>query len=507
MKLVVSICTFLLLAACSVNPVTGKQEFSLLSSQQEIQIGIKNYGPSRQAQGGDYYIDPSLQDYVSKVGTKLAALSDQPNLPYEFIVLNNDMPNAWALPGGKIAINRGLLTYLDDESQLAAVLSHEIVHAAARHGAAQMTRGSLANLGMMVVDVGAQNKQNSQIYNSMTQLGAAAWMSKYGRDDELESDYYGMKYMARAGYALEGAVELQETFLSLSKKKKVGFINGLFASHPPSQNRVIANRARAQNFSGGLRYRDRYQTAIRQLLKDAPAYDYANDARSELKNKNPKKALLALDSAVAIQSDEFSFWLMRGKAWKMLENKNNAVLAFSTSIKKNPSHFSAYLERGMLLYDNGNRLKGIADIQKSYELLPTSASSYYLGRWEMENNNYSNAVVYYRQAIEAPGKFSGLSGEQLVLAEQKLNPKSFLLGILVVRESADLVVQLTNLATVPMINIEVQVSDGRTVNSLRWNKKINAKGSVLIKSGFTVGLADSGKRTFQVKVIRASIFN
>ena len=220
MKLVVSICTFLLLAACSVNPVTGKQEFSLLSSQQEIQIGIKNYGPSRQAQGGDYYIDPALQDYVSKVGTKLAALSDQPKLPYEFIVLNNDMPNAWALPGGKIAINRGLLTYLDDESQLAAVLSHEIVHAAARHGAAQMTRGSLANLGMMVVDVGAQNKQNSQIYNSMTQLGAAAWMSKYGRDDELESDYYGMKYMARAGYALEGAVELQETFLSLSKKKK-----------------------------------------------------------------------------------------------------------------------------------------------------------------------------------------------------------------------------------------------------------------------------------------------
>ncbi|MDA8978789.1 M48 family metalloprotease, partial [bacterium] len=120
-------------AGCAVNPVTGEKELSLISERQEISLGENNYGPSRQSQGGDYYLDSELQAYITSVGRRLAAQSDRPDLPYEFVVLNNSVPNAWALPGGKIAINRGLLEYLDDESQLAAVLAHEIVHAAARH--------------------------------------------------------------------------------------------------------------------------------------------------------------------------------------------------------------------------------------------------------------------------------------------------------------------------------------------------------------------------------------
>ena len=116
----------------------------------------KTISPSRQSQGGDYYLDQSLQTYVAGVGQRLAAVSDRPDLPYEFVVLNNDVPNAWALPGGKIAINRGLLVLLEDEAQLAAVLGHEIVHAAARHGASQMTRGTLANIGLVTLGVATQ---------------------------------------------------------------------------------------------------------------------------------------------------------------------------------------------------------------------------------------------------------------------------------------------------------------------------------------------------------------
>ena len=91
----------LAIGGCSVNPVTGKSQLSIISPQQEIAIGEKNYSPSRQSQGGDYYLDPALQTYISGVGKKLAAVSDRPNLPYEFVVLNNRVPNAWALPGGK----------------------------------------------------------------------------------------------------------------------------------------------------------------------------------------------------------------------------------------------------------------------------------------------------------------------------------------------------------------------------------------------------------------------
>ena len=116
------------LIGCSVNPVTGATEFSLVSAEQEVAIGTNNYGPSQQSQGGRYYIDPNLQVYVRDIGKKLAAVSDRPNLPYEFVVLNNSTPNAWALPGGKIAINRGLLLHLDDEAELAAVLGLSLIH-------------------------------------------------------------------------------------------------------------------------------------------------------------------------------------------------------------------------------------------------------------------------------------------------------------------------------------------------------------------------------------------
>ena len=142
MKKLLLISAFVSLAGCAVNPVTGDREFMMVSSEQEISIGVQNYAPMLQSQGGAYDVDPVLTEYVRSVGNKLAAVSDV-QLPYEFTVLNSSVPNAWALPGGKIALNRGLLTEMNSEAELAAVLGHEIVHAAARHTAQQISRGQL----------------------------------------------------------------------------------------------------------------------------------------------------------------------------------------------------------------------------------------------------------------------------------------------------------------------------------------------------------------------------
>ena len=132
----------ILLGSCAVNPVTGQRELGFISEQRELTIGAEQYSPSQQSQGGQFSVDPELTAYVQGVGQRLAEVSDR-QLPYEFVVLNNSVPNAWALPGGKIAVNRGLLTELNNEAELAAVLGHEIVHAAARHGAQAMERGML----------------------------------------------------------------------------------------------------------------------------------------------------------------------------------------------------------------------------------------------------------------------------------------------------------------------------------------------------------------------------
>ena len=154
------------LAGCAVNPVTGKNELSLVSEQQELAIGAQQYDPARQSQGGDYNADPALAAYVSEVGQKLARVSDR-KLPYEFKVLNNSVPNAWALPGGKISINRGLLTELKSEAELAAVLGHEIVHAAARHGAQSMSKSMLLQVGVAGAAIATQGTN----YADLAQMG------------------------------------------------------------------------------------------------------------------------------------------------------------------------------------------------------------------------------------------------------------------------------------------------------------------------------------------------
>ena len=143
-------CLVVLLTAtgCAVNPVTGDRELLLIPTSMEISAGEEYYRPLQQVGGGLYTVDRELTEYVKIAGQRMAAVSDR-SLPYEFVVLNNSVPNAWALPGGKIAISRGLLAELDNEAELAAVLGHEIVHAAAKHSAHAMQRSILGQLLMV----------------------------------------------------------------------------------------------------------------------------------------------------------------------------------------------------------------------------------------------------------------------------------------------------------------------------------------------------------------------
>ena len=205
------------LAGCSTNPVTGESQLSLISESQELSIGAEQYTPTQQTQGGQFYLDPELTIYVQEVGQKLAAVSDRPDLPYEFVVLNSSVPNAWALPGGKIAINRGLLTKLEDEAQLASVLGHEIVHAAARHSVQRMQQGMLISAGVAGLGFALSDNEWAGLLMGGAAVGAQIALAQYSQGDELESDRYGIEYMVEAGYDPQAAVELQELFVKLDK--------------------------------------------------------------------------------------------------------------------------------------------------------------------------------------------------------------------------------------------------------------------------------------------------
>lgn len=401
---VVSFMSILILGACVQNPVTGKKDFLLVSEDWELQIGAQQYLPLRQAQGGDYVVDPNVENYVRSVGQRLAAQSDR-KLPYEFHVINDSTPNAWALPGGKISINRGLLVRLKNESELAAVLGHEIVHAAAKHGAKGQTRGIGLQLGVMTASiVGAQNG-----YGELAQLASSAGAqiinSQYGQGAELEADRFGMNYMAEAGYDPQGAVGLQRTFLQLSKGQPTDRLSRLFASHPPSDKRVAENIKTARTLkTGGTIGGDSYKKAMSRLNKSRKAYDSFDKAQQLLKKGNTSQAMSLVREAISIEPREAHFHSLIGDIAMQQNNLSSAKRSFDKAISLNNNFYYYYLQRGKIHEAQRNARAAQADYANSVKLLPTSQAQLSLGQYAERAGKPQVAKRYYAMAAQATGR-------------------------------------------------------------------------------------------------------
>ena len=432
------------LSGCATNPVTGKKELSLVSEAQEINIGKQQYAPLRQSQGGDFVVDKALTAYVSEVGQKLAAASDR-KLPYEFKVLTSSSPNAWALPGGKIVINRGLLTELKNEAELAAVLGHEIVHAAAKHGARSMSRGMLMQGAMLATVVASQGKDYAQLAQLGAGLGAQLITTKYGRDAERESDLYGMVYMTRAGYDPQGAVELQKTFVRLSEGRNQDWLSGLFASHPASQERVQNNIKTAAGMAlGGERGEARYQSKIAHIKRTKPAYESYDKGRKALAEGNISEARQLARQAVRAEPREGHFHALLGD----IELENNQPQAaknhFNKALGLNDQFFYYHLQRGLINEQLGSRGPAKRDLENSVRLLPTANAYNSLGNIAKVEGDYQKAKSYFTKAAGdkgEPGKQAYGSLVELDLAE---NPGKYIKVRAAINKQGRLVAQITN---------------------------------------------------------------
>lgn len=401
------------LCGCGTNPVTGEQELQLISERQEIQIGEQEYGYLQQAEGGQLTVDPRLQQYVSDVGNRLALASDRPYLPYEFVVLNNSIPNAWALPGGKIAINRGLLVELNSEAELAAVLSHEIVHSAARHGAQRIEQGMLMGAGVL----GLQELMKDHKYEDVV-VGSAATAAglialKYSRQAELEADYYGIKYLSAAGYDPQAAVTLQETFLRLEQDKNSPWLGGLLATHPPSQERLEANRRSAAQYPPGRVGAKEYAKAIAELKSTELAYRDLDDGYLALQQGQLKRALELAHSGMLIAPQEAHLYNLKGKVLRLQGDFTGAIDAFDQAIKRNPDYFDFYLQRGLIKQKLGDYVAARRDLLKSEQLLPSADGEYALGMLALHSGDRQRAIIHFKRAAQNPSATGRAAREQL----------------------------------------------------------------------------------------------
>jgi predicted Zn-dependent protease len=464
----------LLTPGCGTNPVTNKRELQLVSESQEIAIGKKNYGPTRQAQGGDYTLDPELTAYVQSVGNKLAAVSDR-KLPYEFSIINDSTPNAWAMPGGKIAFNRGLLYELNSEAELAAVMGHEMVHAAARHGAKDMERGILLQGAMIAVGIGAQNSDYANLIVGGAQVGAQLVSTKYGRDAESESDLYGMRYMKKAGYDPAAAVTLQETFVRLSAEHKSNFIDGLFASHPPSAQRVSANKSTLMQLgAGGDMGKDTYAQKVSKLKSTQAAYKAYDEAVKALASKDLEKAKQLINQAIAGEPREAKFQeLLADMA--LLQKKPEAALSlYAKAINMQPDYFKPHVQSGIVLFS----------------LLPTAPAYNLLGQLAEGRGDTVLAMQHYQIAADSKSDIGQQAGARLAKLDLPRNPAKYLQARIEVDRTGNLYAVLQNNSALSIQKVQFKVikydlKTGRVISRsapliLRTALAAGAKGQVAL---------------------------
>lgn len=180
---------------CAMNPATGERQFTLMSEAQEIQMG-READPDIVAAMG-LYPDESLQVYLQGLGEQVAGVTERPNLPWTFRVLDDPLINAFALPGGYIYVTRGIMAYLDSEAELVGILGHEIGHVTARHSVSRMSRAQLAQVGLGVGMILAPQLQQ---WAGVASASMELLFLKFSRDDERQADALGVRYMGRTGY-------------------------------------------------------------------------------------------------------------------------------------------------------------------------------------------------------------------------------------------------------------------------------------------------------------------
>lgn len=502
------------LSSCAVNPVTGRNELSFVSEAQEQAIGEQQYGPSQQSQGGEFVVDPVLTEYVNTVGQRIAAVSDRP-LDYEFVVLNNPVPNAWALPGGKIAVNRGLLTELNNEAELAAVLGHEVVHAAARHGAQAMTRGTLLQGVLVASTIATRDNDYADYIVGASQLGAQLITQRYGRDAEREADYYGIQYMVRAGYDPRAAVSLQETFVRLSEGRNQSWLDGLFASHPPSPERVANNRALVDELMPQLAGRDletgevRYRQAMNFLDENAEAYALFAEAEAAIADNDFDIALLNLDAALDMVPQEARFSGLKGDILLYQDKYRDAIEAYDDAIADDAGYFDYYLGRGVAYSRLGERSRARADLEHSTDLLPTAIAMNELGKLSLADNNRQLAKQYFQEAAGAQGRVGQEASLNFTRLDVEDNPQAYVSLTPFIDDNGRIFARVVNNSGVGLANVRVEVDAiiaGRAVRETRVIAALagNSYADISMGMRFPDGQAPGG-RQLQGRVVAAGV--
>lgn len=263
------------LGGCATSPVTGERILVGMSEAQERAVD-QQVAPHQFSQDLGPVQDADLNRYVGGIGAGLHALTQRPTMPYSYRVLNANYVNAYTFPGGAMGLTRGIMTELDDEAQLAALLGHELGHVNARHAAQRQGQALVAQAAVVGLGAATADTQWGGLVTIASQIGASAMLSSYSRDNEREADALGQSYMVKAGYPADGMTRLHG-LLVREEKEQPSLLQTMFSSHPMSSERMAnARRLATTQFAGSLAaspQRERYMDSTARLRGLKPAID------------------------------------------------------------------------------------------------------------------------------------------------------------------------------------------------------------------------------------------
>jgi predicted Zn-dependent protease len=245
----------------------------------------------------------------------MAALTHRPAMPYRFVPVNAVYVNAYAFPGGTVAVTRGILLSIGSEDALAALLGHELGHVNARHTAARMSTGILVSLALAGA-TSLAGERYSDLAAGLGGVAAGALLARYSRDDERQADELALEYLHRAGHHPAGLIELMDVLRKLEREKPTA-LEQMFASHPMSEERYRTAERRVRELPAAgpqpTHSRERYLDETAGLRRDATVIQRLQEAERLLVAKKPDRAAESAGAALQAAPGDYAGLLLMAK--------------------------------------------------------------------------------------------------------------------------------------------------------------------------------------------------
>jgi predicted Zn-dependent protease len=405
-----TILIFLFLSSCAVNPVTGKHEFMLVSEEQELRIG-QEAASSLIWEFGGRYRDAALESYLEEIVSQLWENAERPHLPMQFYIQNTSVPNAFALPG-YVAITRGLLCEMENEAQFAAVMGHEVGHVMARHTAKRISRMTLQQMALTIGAAALEGKSERDTLLTIGAIGSTLLLLKYDRDQEIQSDRLGVKYMSKLGYdpreaitahkILERAVNNYLDRLGKTPRED-NFINTLLSTHPRQKVRISEIKAMIDELppykiKEDGRFSRRFQNAIKSIKEINKIYFIYDKAEKYYQERDYSKAEENLIKAIKLNDSQAPFYNLLGFVRLQQKKYKGARESFNKALSVDPNFQPSIYGMGLVNFFKENYSLAIQNFKKSLKLYPSHALSYLgLGKSYYHLRQYSEAIPYLKE--------------------------------------------------------------------------------------------------------------